>query len=112
MTIRPIPGWPRYGAGQDGRIYRTAPERRKSRKVPHPLQATRKTTNGCETVNLYHDGRHKCAHVAHVVALAWIGPRPTGLVVDFKNGDRYDTKPENLIYRTQKEKWAARMARA
>lgn len=111
MKIKPIPGWPRYGAGEDGHVYRLVANRRNP-IVPARLRPVRNRRNGCDCVSLYDDGQQATRPIAKLVALAWIGPSPLGLVVDFKNGDRYDTRPENIVYATWAEKSRLRMARS
>ena len=55
-------------------------------------------------------GRHTGCHVHHLVAFAFIGPRPTKLVVRriklvvrHKNGNKSNNNLDNLCYGTRKE---------
>ncbi len=43
--------------------------------------------------------RHRKVH--HLVAAAFIGPRPEGMVICHNNGDPLDNRVENLRYDTQ-----------
>ena len=49
------------------------------------------------------DGLQRGAMVHHLVAAAFIGPRPEGLVVRHRNGDRTDNRRRNLQYGTQRD---------
>ena len=49
------------------------------------------------------DGKRHYERIASLVAMAFIGPRPDGLVVRHLDGNLLNNKPENLSYGTQKE---------
>lgn len=44
--------------------------------------------------------QNKRRFVHELVATAFIGPRPVGMEIDHKNGDRFDARVENLEYVT------------
>lgn len=44
------------------------------------------------------DGRQWITKVHQVVAVAFIGPRPDGMQVNHKDGDKKNNRPENLEY--------------
>ena len=48
-------------------------------------------------------GNYKNATVHSLIASAFIGPRPEGVDVMHKNGDRVDNRAENLAYGTRSE---------
>lgn len=56
-----------------------------------------RASNGYLTVTL---GRGNTRLVQHLVALAFLGPRPEGHLVCHNNGDRRDNRAENLRYDT------------
>ena len=43
------------------------------------------------------------AYVHHLVAAAWLGPRPTGYEIDHIDEDRTNNRAENLQYLTKDE---------
>lgn len=55
---------------------------------------------GYQGVSLCLDGKVKGFYVHHLVAAAFIGPRPEGLDVCHNNGDQTDNRIENLRYDT------------
>jgi HNH endonuclease/CENP-B-like protein len=48
-------------------------------------------------------GRHHNHPVHALVAVAFLGPRPKGLVVCHRDGDKTNNRPANLMYATQAE---------
>ena len=48
-------------------------------------------------------GKKRSMAVHSVVALGFIGPRPEGMNVNHKNGNKTDNRPENLEYTTPKQ---------
>ena len=51
-------------------------------------------------------GRLERRYVHHLVAEAFIGPRPDGLLVCHENGDRHSNRASNLYYGTHAENHA------
>jgi hypothetical protein len=84
--IRPIPGFPGYYAGDDGRVYR--------RFEGHIASGT----NGRLYLNIQIDGVQHRHPLAWWIARAWLGEAPDGMVVRFKSDDASDTSPGNLEY--------------
>jgi hypothetical protein len=92
---RKIPGWPEtYEADSDGRIWSRARGEWYRVECGHLSQG-------------YYDfatrvsGRRIRDRVHRLVAAAFLGPCPEGLVVNHKNGVPTDNRPENLEYVTQ-----------
>ena len=86
---KPVVGFgDRYLVSNLGDVY-SALARRNLKSAP---------TEGYPTVVL---GRGNTRRVCHLVAAAFIGPRPKGLDVCHKNGDRADSRANNLRYGTR-----------
>lgn len=56
-----------------------------------------------ENLPLWIDGKQQNFTVHSLVAEAFIGPRPDGMDINHKNGDKKDNRPENLEYVTRAE---------
>ncbi len=54
-------------------------------------------------VLLCYDGRQEGRMVSHLVAEAFLGPRPEGMLVLHKNDNAEDNRARNLRYGTQKQ---------
>lgn len=61
------------------------------------------TYDGYPRVNLYLNCGTKSFYVHALVAYAFIGPRPEGLTINHKDGDKFNNAPDNLEYATNKE---------
>lgn len=96
----PVPGLPGYFVDASGEFYSAL--RGSVRKV---TGRTLRTPAGSVYVQhlLRIDGRHRHRYRHQLVALAFHGPRPEGMVIDHINGDSMDNRPENLRYCTQRE---------
>ena len=55
--------------------------------------------SGFMVVNLYAAGRSSVRNVHSVVAEAFLGPRPGGMMAAHRDDDRCNNRPENLEYR-------------
>lgn len=105
---RPIPGWSGYyEASNYGRIRSTNRTVRHTdgrvRELTGKVLKQRPNPQGRPMVNLCKEGRCKNHTIHSLVAAAFIGPRPQGLVIRHLNDDPWDNRVENLAYGTHKE---------
>lgn len=61
------------------------------------------TYDGYLRVQLYLNGSGKSFYVHTLVVLAFIGPRPDGLTINHKDGNKMNCKPDNFEFLTDKE---------
>lgn len=95
---RSIPGYPRHEVSSDGRV-RSLPGKRAAGKI----LSARIMSTGYAAVTLDRDGQ-KSNHLVHgLVLLAFVGPRPPGLVTRHLNGISTDNSVSNLTWGTQSE---------
>lgn len=105
-TFRPIKGFPGYAISEAGEVVSFKGHQPAFVK-PHPAR------NGYLMVTLY-DGKtsmrgsriyyHRCCVTVHsLVAQAFLGPRPEGMVVDHIDGDKTNNSVTNLHYVTSLE---------
>lgn len=97
-----------YLAGSDGYIYST-------KGVNHPTQIARRKSSEKSGLTrmrarLFVDGRALDANVAAVICEAFHGPRPTGCIACFIDGDRDNTNPNNLEWSIPKNTKVDRIA--
>lgn len=100
--LREIPGWPGYWAGSDGTIWSTFPGCGGRYTDVHPL-APHKDKYGYMRTSLGFYEARKTIPVHKLVALAFIGLRPEGMVICHRNGKKTDNRAENLSYGTAEE---------
>lgn len=119
--LRPIPGAQGFLASADGKIYTTRRRIRDGRSVsfafdgePKELSAyDRKSVKGEPTVYRsvmiwWDGGKRKPAYVHHLVALAFLGPRPEGAEVLHGAKGSSCNAADNLRYGTPDENGAER----
>lgn len=98
MEPTPIPGFDGYGATPDGRTWSM---RWGAWREVKPFSNGK--GGGYLKVKLYRDGKAAQVKVHHIMALVFIGPKPDGLVVNHKDGNKLNNTPSNLEYCTYKE---------
>ncbi|WP_368882290.1 HNH endonuclease [Shewanella algae] len=59
--------------------------------------------DGYRKAILCNQGNRTCIRISSVIALAFIGDRPEGMVVRHLDGNKLNNRPENLEYSTQKD---------
>lgn len=98
--LRAIPGFPDYFAGSDGNIYsqKLGGFRLMSGGISQPSLGNRYFTHRLQT-----PGGPKTAFRHALIAAAFHGPRPDGMVIDHINNDGLDNRPGNLRYATPKQ---------
>lgn len=88
---RPVPGFAGYEASSLGRV-RNAKRKRPLSPIPH---------RGYFVVKLGHPNLAYGVH--QVVAMAFNGPCPSGMVIDHVDTNKTNNRPENLEYVTNAE---------
>lgn len=68
------------------------------RRFRGQLLRTRKHNQGYHQIMLAKDGKKYYPLAHHLVAAAFIGPRPDGYDINHKNGKKQDNRPQNLEY--------------
>ena len=99
MALKPIPSLPAYYATHDGRIFKY----RKKDDTLFQLSDNSRSNSGYKMVQPYKDGKRMLKYVHQLVAEAFHGPRPEGLVCDHINQDKFDNRADNLRYVTKEE---------
>lgn len=97
---RAVPNWPEYEVSAHGRVRRIAAYRstyngRVLRATPNP--------KGYPSICLSRRNQRRSFMVHTLVAAAFLGPRPVGLVVNHKDGDKTNNHVSNLEYVTYGE---------
>ncbi len=107
--LKPIPGCPGYFAGSDGTIWSAMPGQGGRYESMHQLRPCR-DKGGYLRVSLRGFKQRRGYFVHTLVALAFNGLRPDGMVSRHRNGNKDDNRPENIVYGTHAENIADRHA--
>jgi predicted DNA-binding protein (UPF0251 family) len=93
----------KYQASSLGNIRRnpSLPRFRKSTIHPHELNS-----GYLFAAVLFPDGRFRGATIHRLVADAFLGPRPEGMVINHKDGNKHNNRYENLEYVSYKDNMA------
>jgi HNH endonuclease len=98
-----IPGFRGYYVEASGQVWSTRKHRYARLGVPYPMKPWR-DPQGYFHVTLDIGNKRRQRIAVHVtVALAFLGPRPPGMVVAHLDGDNSNNRLENLVYVTQRE---------
>jgi HNH endonuclease/NUMOD4 motif len=114
---KPIPSWSHYEASNLGRIRSCdrIVQRSSGRSQPVAGRVLKPSLDrhGYEFLTLCHKAQVRWYFVHTLVARAFLGQKPEGLVVNHLDGDRRNNRPENLEYCSiqQNARHAARMRR-
>jgi hypothetical protein len=95
--LRPIPGYEDYFASDTGYIYST-----KYGETPRLRKGTL-NQSGYFQLEVSQNRVRKMRTVHTLIALTYIGERPTGLTINHKDGDKLNNAPSNLEYITFQE---------
>ena len=97
---RQVVGWDAYDVSDLGRLRRVRPS--KGTHVGR-IGKVRTDSLGYVVFELRQDGRGREFKVHRLVAEAFIGPRPDGLEVNHKDGNKENNRPSNLEYVTRSQ---------
>lgn len=89
----PIPGHHKYHADDSGSIYGP-----RSGDNPLHFGYTKKGRKGYRHISISYGMYSKPAKVHILIALTFLGPRPPGMVVNHKDGDKENNSASNLEY--------------
>lgn len=92
-----IPGFERYAISTDGKVFSLINDRH--------LKLTL-NAHGYLAVGLCLNGKNSTQRIHCLVALTFIGPRPTGYEVCHNNGNKLDNNLKNLRYDTKANNFA------
>jgi hypothetical protein len=93
---RPCPSFPGYMASSLGRVKHMTPRR--------PPRKPLRSADGYPCITYrYPAGRRIKIEIHAMVADAFIGPRPTGMVVNHIDANRKNSAPSNLEYLTTRD---------
>lgn len=87
-----VVNYPEHEISSMGRI-------RRNRRI----LSTHLDKNGYDQIHLWWHGKAWHVHVHRLVAFHFIGPRPTGHVINHKDGNRLNNKASNLEYVTHSQ---------
>lgn len=106
---RPAVGWEGfYEVSNLGRVrsvdrFVKRKDGRERRAPGRILKACTTKSGGYQAVNLQGDGKHRTSKTSQLVALAFLGPRPSSMQVRHKDGNPTNNRLDNLCYGTQSE---------
>jgi hypothetical protein len=114
VIVRQIPGYPEYRAGSDGLIYsawkRGGPGRWYVGTVFTQLKPQVNKKTGYPEVGLRRNGKQEWKTVHGLICLAWHGTPPDEMECCHKDGNRLNSLPDNMSYKTKSDNMADKYA--
>ena len=95
---RDLPGHFWYKVSSEGDVWR-----RPSLRWPSGKFLSQACLKGYAAVTIFNGSKPKLTYVHKLVALAFIGPRPDGMHINHKDGDKTNNHADNLEYVTPSE---------
>jgi len=99
---RPVAGWPEYEVSSEGRLRSLFCSGGRRRRAPRVLVGGR-DKDGYRKVVLCFSNVRRCERICCLVAEAFLGPRPDGMVIRHLDGVNNHDAAANLAYGTQQE---------
>lgn len=108
---RPVVGHEdHYSVSSHGRVRRDKGGQGIKRSTPYIMKATPHSKKGALSVGICVNGKQRTRLIHHLVAEAFIGPRPEGEEVNHKDGKTFNNVVSNLEYCTGIENMAHAVA--
>ena len=106
-SLRAVPGYSNYYVSSAGNVYSIRSvgkkgEKKKRRRKLSPYLNKGRSKNYLR-ITLYQDRKRKNYYIHELVLLAFVGPRPEGLVIAHLDDDPFNNRLENLRYVTREE---------
>lgn len=100
ITIHSVPGWPGYGVSVDGKVW--SRRRKGSKSYDHPWKELKLRVSDTGYLNLSptRDGKSYTLYAHIWIALVFLGPRPRGMEINHKDGNKLNCAAHNLEYVT------------
>jgi hypothetical protein len=114
-VLKPIPGYPEYMAGDDGRVYSAWKRGGPDRWFASDQWTCMKNKNPSRTcrypqVGLKRNGAQEWKTVHSLVSLAFHGRTPRGMEISHKDGNACNATPGNLAFKDHLSNCADKVA--
>lgn len=87
-------------ASEDGVIYST---NYKNSGKTKPIKPAQGPDGYWQSMFQDDSGKYKSMKIHRIVAMAYLGPKPLGMEINHKNGNKSDNRPSNLEYCTRSQ---------